>query len=333
MLNGFLYVLMDLLNWYMDFSKLLHGVVKIDTWIALNFYRDLSKLILSCYADLSKLLHGFVKVVTRICQSYSMFFLLFVWPSLLKLLPRVQSYKAGQDEREDLNLNTSAILLICIWGQRKGAVLPARAEVCEQLVHNSVLLLGPQWMHRAELFISLAWKKPENCALFRIIFFNNSRFYILAQMPTILFYQQVNSPQRKSKSPRIWSKTVIVTVGQVLNFHNFSLCCLLWATTWGTTDAQLSLKERKKTASSVPQPTLIAFVGNLQTAKQYPSWILFGCLDNPTHLMTLQSLSIEMLYQLTVENGLRSLRFMLTLSYFVVDVFVCFFKVDVFTVP
>ena len=36
-------------SFYMDFSKLLHGFVKIDTWISL-----------SCYMDLSKLMHGFL---------------------------------------------------------------------------------------------------------------------------------------------------------------------------------------------------------------------------------------------------------------------------------
>ena len=36
---------MDLLNWYMDFSKLLHGFVKIDTRISLGCYMDFSKLI------------------------------------------------------------------------------------------------------------------------------------------------------------------------------------------------------------------------------------------------------------------------------------------------
>ena len=50
----------------MYFPKLLHGFVKIDTWISL-----------SCYMDLSKLLHGFVKVVTWICLSCSMYFLPF----------------------------------------------------------------------------------------------------------------------------------------------------------------------------------------------------------------------------------------------------------------
>ena len=39
----------------MDFSKLLHGFVKIDIWI-----------FLSCYMDLSKLLLGFVKVAISI---------------------------------------------------------------------------------------------------------------------------------------------------------------------------------------------------------------------------------------------------------------------------
>ena len=41
----------------MDYSKLLHGLVKIDTQISLNFYMDLSNM------DLFKLLLGFVKVV------------------------------------------------------------------------------------------------------------------------------------------------------------------------------------------------------------------------------------------------------------------------------
>ena len=38
-----------------DFSKLLHGFVKIYTWISQ-----------SCYMDLSKFLYGFLKVVTWI---------------------------------------------------------------------------------------------------------------------------------------------------------------------------------------------------------------------------------------------------------------------------
>ena len=72
-------------NWCMYFPKLLHGFVKIDTWISL-----------SCYMDLSKLLHGFVKVVTWICLSCSMYFLPFAkknqaeewqtFQSLLRLL-------------------------------------------------------------------------------------------------------------------------------------------------------------------------------------------------------------------------------------------------------
>ena len=88
----------------MDFTKLLHGFVKNDTWIFLSCYMDLSKLLLplqlqlqllhwlkllhgfvkigtlislSCYMDLSKLLHGFVKVLMWICQSCSMYFLPF----------------------------------------------------------------------------------------------------------------------------------------------------------------------------------------------------------------------------------------------------------------
>ena len=47
---------------YMDFSKLLHGFVKINRWISL-----------SCNVDLSKLLHGFVNVGTWTCLSCSMF--------------------------------------------------------------------------------------------------------------------------------------------------------------------------------------------------------------------------------------------------------------------
>ena len=43
---------------YMDFSNLLHGLVKIDTWISL-----------SCYMDLSKTMPGFRLVVIWICQS------------------------------------------------------------------------------------------------------------------------------------------------------------------------------------------------------------------------------------------------------------------------
>ena len=44
----------------MDFHKLLHGFVKVVTWICL-----------SCYMDLTKVLHGFVKVDTWICHSCS----------------------------------------------------------------------------------------------------------------------------------------------------------------------------------------------------------------------------------------------------------------------
>ena len=47
---------------YMDFSKLLHGFVKINRWISL-----------SCNVDLSKLLHGFVNVGTWTCLSCSKF--------------------------------------------------------------------------------------------------------------------------------------------------------------------------------------------------------------------------------------------------------------------
>ena len=51
--------------------KLLHGFVKIDTWISLSCYMDFSKLLhgffkvdswisVSCYMELSKLIHGFL---------------------------------------------------------------------------------------------------------------------------------------------------------------------------------------------------------------------------------------------------------------------------------
>ena len=46
---------MDLSKLIPDFLKLLHGLVNIETWIAL-----------CCYMDFSKLIHGFVKVVTWI---------------------------------------------------------------------------------------------------------------------------------------------------------------------------------------------------------------------------------------------------------------------------
>ena len=55
---------------YMDFSKLLHGFLKIDTCISLI-----------CYMDLSKLLHGFFKVV--LCIS--------------RLLPNKTKLKFDQD--------------------------------------------------------------------------------------------------------------------------------------------------------------------------------------------------------------------------------------------
>ena len=45
----------------MDFSKLLHRYVKIETWISLSCYMDLSNLS-HVYLDLLKLLEGFVKV-------------------------------------------------------------------------------------------------------------------------------------------------------------------------------------------------------------------------------------------------------------------------------
>ena len=59
-------------NQYMDFSKLLHGSVRIDAWISL-----------SCYMDLSKLLYGFFKVVTRICQSCFMYVFHALWQTNL----------------------------------------------------------------------------------------------------------------------------------------------------------------------------------------------------------------------------------------------------------
>ena len=47
----------------MDFSELLHGFVKIDTWISKSYYMEFVEfdtwISLSCYRDLLKLLHGF----------------------------------------------------------------------------------------------------------------------------------------------------------------------------------------------------------------------------------------------------------------------------------
>ena len=56
----------------MDFSKLLHRIVRFDTQISLSYYMDLSKLVYGffcvgiwickgCYMYLSKLLNVFVK--------------------------------------------------------------------------------------------------------------------------------------------------------------------------------------------------------------------------------------------------------------------------------
>ena len=45
----------------MDFSKFLNGFVKVDTWVSL-----------SCYMDLSKLLHRFVKVVLYFSPFFSL---------------------------------------------------------------------------------------------------------------------------------------------------------------------------------------------------------------------------------------------------------------------
>ena len=60
-------------NWYMDFSRLLHGFFKIDTWISLICHMEFRKfdtwISLNCYMDLSNLLYGFLKVVSWICQS------------------------------------------------------------------------------------------------------------------------------------------------------------------------------------------------------------------------------------------------------------------------
>ena len=47
----------------MNFAKLLHGFVKIDIWISL-----------ACYMDLSMLLRGFLKVNTWTFQSHFMYF-------------------------------------------------------------------------------------------------------------------------------------------------------------------------------------------------------------------------------------------------------------------
>ena len=76
---------------------------------------------------------------------------------------------------------------------------------------------------------------------------------------------------------------------------------------WRTAFAERK-KERKRRQASHRR----LFVRNLQTAKQYP-----------IHPMTLHSLSN---WPLMVQNGILSLMFMLTSSYFVVDVFVCLFR-------
>ena len=57
---------------------MLHGFVKIDTWISVSCYKDFSKLFhgflfKSFYMDLSNLLHGFVEVLYALNQpKYSM---------------------------------------------------------------------------------------------------------------------------------------------------------------------------------------------------------------------------------------------------------------------
>ena len=55
-----LHVVTDSIFLLLDLSKLLHGFIKIDTWISL--WR-------SCCMDLSKLVHVFLEVVTWICQN------------------------------------------------------------------------------------------------------------------------------------------------------------------------------------------------------------------------------------------------------------------------
>ena len=65
----------------MNFSMLFNVFVKIDTWISLR-----------CYMDLSKLLHGFVKDVTQICQTCSMFLSPFAKHNQAKILSRFQSF-------------------------------------------------------------------------------------------------------------------------------------------------------------------------------------------------------------------------------------------------
>ena len=64
----------------MNFSKLLRGFGKIDTWISQ-----------SCYIDLSKLPKGFAYVVTWICQKCSMYFSPFAPQKKAEVLPRFQS--------------------------------------------------------------------------------------------------------------------------------------------------------------------------------------------------------------------------------------------------
>ena len=64
----------------LDFSKLLHGLVKIDTWgfsmWLYGFVKNHLRISLSSYMDLSKFINGFHQVVTWICQnqSWSLYF-------------------------------------------------------------------------------------------------------------------------------------------------------------------------------------------------------------------------------------------------------------------
>ena len=100
-------------------AKLTHGFVKIDAWISLSCYMDLSTL-MHWFLEGVKwilLLCAFVKVVMWICQSCSFYFSPFakqnqaeVWPSfqsLLKLLLLIR----GVEWVKVLN----SLNLLCLW--------------------------------------------------------------------------------------------------------------------------------------------------------------------------------------------------------------------------
>ena len=62
----------------MDFSMLLPGFVKIDTWISLSCYMDYYKLL----HRFVKIMHGFVEVAAWICRCCYMDLLKLVYSFL-----------------------------------------------------------------------------------------------------------------------------------------------------------------------------------------------------------------------------------------------------------